>query len=280
MTIDEGQPVVVTAIDFAGFEVIPPDHLQSLREEEPLKVGQPRDRQKVVALRELAANELREHGYAYAKVSAVEAAGTTAKETVITLQAEPGPLAHFGPVEIVGNRSVSARVIQRQLIFRDGDLYRRSVVQNSQRRLYGMELFQFVNIETLNPDSQEPDLRTRVTVAEGKHQRLNFGVGYGTDEKGRVDGEYHHVNFLGGARTAGAHARWSSLDRGVRLDFNQPYFFQPKLSLGGEAQSWLTFTPAYDSSVTGAKVCDHKTSQHSRVLVRLARQRAKREHHF
>ena len=73
-----------------------------------------------------------------------------------------------------------------------------------------------------------------MTVAEGKHQRVNFGVGYGTEEKARVDAEYHHVNFLGGARSAGAHARWSSLDRGVRLDFNQPYFFRPHFSLGVE----------------------------------------------
>ena len=78
----------------------------------------------------------------------------------------------------------------------------------------------------------------RVTVAEGKHQRVNFGVGYGTEENGRVDGEYHHVNFLGGARSAGVHARYSSLDRGVRLDFNQPYFFRPHFSLGVEGQQW------------------------------------------
>src|SRR4030095_11066986 len=105
-----------------------------------------------------------------------------------------------------------------------------------------MELFQFVNIEPLNQELQPDQVPTRVTVAEGKHQRVNFGVGYGTEERGRFDAEYHHLNFLGGARSAGAHARYSRLDRGVRLDFNQPYFFNPRLSIGGEGQYWFSRT--------------------------------------
>ncbi|HZR26607.1 MAG TPA: BamA/TamA family outer membrane protein, partial [Vicinamibacterales bacterium] len=132
-------------------------------------------------------------------------------------------------------------------------LYRRSIVQESQRRLYGLELFQFANIEPLNPEQQPAEVPMRVTVAEGKHQRLNFGVGYGTEEKARVDAEYHQLNFFGGARTAGAHVRYSSLDRGVRLDFNQPYFFAPHFSLAGEGQDWYAYTPAYRSVTLGAK---------------------------
>jgi outer membrane protein insertion porin family/translocation and assembly module TamA len=164
-------------------------------------------------------------------------------------------------VEIAGNESVSARVIERQVTYKPGDLYRRSVVQDTQRRLYGMELFQFVNVEALNPEQRDPEVRTRITVAEGKHQRVNFGVGYGTEEHGRVDGEYHHVNFLGAARSAGAHARYSSLDRGLRIDFNQPYFFTPHNSLGGEAVQWYTYTPAYRSVVSGGKaMLTHKQS--------------------
>jgi outer membrane protein assembly factor BamA len=50
------------------------------------------------------------------------------------------------------------------------------------------------------------------------------------------------------------HARWSSLDRGIRLDFNQPYFFAPHFSLGGDGQQWYTFTPAYESAVTSARL--------------------------
>jgi len=254
VTIAEGEPVTVAAIEFTGFDSIPPDHLDEMRKRVPLKVGQPRDRQLVVATHEMALNELRDHGYPYAKVSTSEDNQSDAKKSALTFVAEPGKIARFGPIEIVGNKSVGDNIIRRELTFKPGELYRRSILQESQRRLYGLELFQFANIEPVNPEQQPDEVPIRVTVAEGNHQRVNFGVGYGTEEKARVDSEYHHVNFLGGARSAGAHARWSSLDRGARVDFNQPYLFRPHFSLGGEGQQWYTFTPAYRSIVTGAKM--------------------------
>jgi len=270
ITVSEGEPVRVAAVDFVGFDVIPPAHLDAMRKQVPLKIGEPRDRQLVVTTHELALNELRDHGYPYAKVATDENAGANGKSATVTFTADAGKIAHFGPVTIQGNTSVGDHVIEREVAYKPGDLYRRSLVQDTQRRLYGMELFQFVNVEPLNPE-QQPDLvPTRITVAEGKHQRVNFGVGYGTEEKGRVDTEYHHVNFLGGARTAGVHARWSSLDRGLRLDFTQPYFFAPHFSLGAEAQQWYTYTPAYRSVVTGGKATfTHRSSAQTSWAVSL-----------
>jgi outer membrane protein assembly complex protein YaeT len=254
VTIAEGEPVLVTSIAFSGFDAIPPAHLDELKKRVPLKVGQPRDRQLVVSTHEMAVNELKDHGFPYGKVSTGEDDGSDGRQAALTFTAEPGTLAHFGTVDIVGNKSVGERIIRRQLTFKPGELYRRSVVQDSQRRLYGLELFQFANVEALNQELQPDAVPIRVTVAEGNHQRVNFGVGYGTEEKARVDAEYHHVNFLGGARSAGAHVRWSSLDRGARLDFTQPYFFAPHFSLGVEGQQWYTYTPAYRSTVSGAKL--------------------------
>jgi outer membrane protein insertion porin family len=254
VSIEEGTPVKVDAIAFADFDVIPPKDLADLKNNSPLAVGKPRDRQLVVATRELALNALREHGYPYAKVSTAEDDGPDGKQAKLTFTAEPGKLARFGPISVQGNRSVGDHVIEREVSFKPGEVYRRSEVQNTQRRLYGMELFQFVNVEPLNQEQQPEEVPTRITVVEDQHHRVNFGVGYGTEEKGRVDAEYHHLNFLGGARTAGAHARWSSLDRGIRLELHQPYLFRPHFSLGGEGQDWYTYTPAYTSVVVGAKV--------------------------
>ncbi|MGH9141570.1 MAG: POTRA domain-containing protein, partial [Vicinamibacterales bacterium] len=167
VTIEEGAPVVVTAIAFSGFDDVPPAHLDALKKAVPLKVGQPRDRQLVVSTHEMAVNELKDHGFPYGKVNTEEDDGGDGKQAALTFTADPGKLAHFGTVEVVGNKSVDEHIIRRQLTFKPGALFQRSVVQDSQRRLYGLELFQFANVETLNQEQQPDEVPVRVTVAEG-----------------------------------------------------------------------------------------------------------------
>ncbi len=255
VTVSEGDPVNVEAIEFNGFDRIPVDHLNRVKRDIPLRVGRPRDRALVIVSHDMALNELRDHGYPSARIATDETVGVDGKTATVVFTAEPGVLAHFGTVEIniTGSKSVGENVIRRELDYKPGDLYRRSLIQNTQRRLYGLALFQFVTIEASEPNPLDASVGTRVTLVEGKHHRLNFGVGYGTEEEGRVDAEYSHLNFFGGARTASVHGRWSSLDRGVRVNFNQPYFLGAHLSLGGEAQHWYTYAPAYTSIVTGAR---------------------------
>ena len=203
IAIDEGEPVRIAAVEFRGFESLSAKQFELLKERVVLNIGAPRDRQVVTVAHEAAVNELRDQGYPYARVSTEEDDGPLGRAATIVFSAEPGPLAHFGDVQIAGNASVSRTVVDRQLTFKPGDLYRRSLVQQSQRQLYALELFQFVNVEALEPELKSPVVKMRVTVTESKHHRVNFGVGYGTDEKGRVDAEYHQLNFLGGARSAG-----------------------------------------------------------------------------
>src|SRR5436309_2713448 len=131
VTISEGEPVKVAAIVFNGFDVVPPAHLDQMKKQLPLAPGQPRDRQLVVSIHEMAVNELRDHGFPYAKVATEENDGADGKQATLTFTANPGKVAHFGPVEISGNQSVSSHVIERELSFKPGDLYQRSVVQDA-----------------------------------------------------------------------------------------------------------------------------------------------------
>ncbi|HXD75410.1 MAG TPA: BamA/TamA family outer membrane protein [Vicinamibacterales bacterium] len=251
LTIDEGDPVIVKSIDYKGFDIVPERHFNTVKHDAPIKVNQPRNKQYVLTTQEMALNELRDHGYPYAKVTVDEDDGPDGLQATLTFVGEPGKIAYFGPTTVQGNESVSDRVILRQVPYKQGDLYRRSRVQDAQRRIYGLSLFSFANIEPVDIEKQPEIVPTRITVAEGNKQRVDLSLGYGTEEQVRADVEYHKLNFLGGARDAGVRARWSSLDRGLQFNFNQPYLFEPHTSLGLQAQQWYAFTPAYQTTTTG-----------------------------
>jgi outer membrane protein insertion porin family/translocation and assembly module TamA len=243
--ISEGEPIRIERVDLVGFEPLPEWRDRRLRRTLPLAPGQPLDRALLQASRESALDALRDHGHPYASVKLSESPGTGGdRSRVIALQAEPGPIAYHGPIEIAGNSSVSDSVIRRQLTFRPGDVFSQSRLLESQRRLYALEVFEFANVEPMRVEGERPaEIPTRVTVTEGKHRKVNFSVGYGTEEKARVEADWRHVNFFGGARTAGVLARYSGLDRGVRLNLGQPYFFSPLLSLSVSGQYWHNDEP-------------------------------------
>jgi outer membrane protein assembly complex protein YaeT len=244
LDISEGEPIVAERLELNGFDVLPPRQRMWLDRSLAIRAGQPMDRALMQSSRESALDRLKDNGYPYASVRLTERPGSSERQRILTLTAEPGPLTRHGEVEIQGNSSVGDKVILRQLTFQPGDVFRQSKMLESQRKLYALEVFQFANVQPLRTEGDQPvDIPTRITVTEGKHRKVNFSVGYGTEEKGRVEADWRHVNFFGGARTAGVRARYSGLDRGVKLSFGQPYLFTPKLSFGLQGQYWHNDEP-------------------------------------
>ncbi|HEY8549830.1 MAG TPA: outer membrane protein assembly factor BamA [Vicinamibacterales bacterium] len=251
--IEEGEPVRIASVDAFGFEVLPQTARRLLRRQAGLRPGEIRTRTELERVRALAQNALQEEGYPYAQVSILEAPGPEPMTVAVTFAAEPGPAAVFGPVTIAGNTTVGEEVIRRQLAFGPGDPFKLSRVLESQRRLYALELFDYVNFSVPDPAKQLTEVPVTASITEGKHHRMQFGVGYGSEERARVSSRFRNVNFLGGGRTAGIEAQWSSLDRGVRLQFGEPYFFSPSYRLELQAQQWYSNEPAYDLVTRGGR---------------------------
>lgn len=260
LVIDEGEPIVVEDIRFAGFDVLPEDHLASLRKRLSQKTGRPRDAELLILSRSIALDEVRDHGYPHASVRLDETAGTGPRDRIVTLTAVPGRRARYGPIEVVVSPApgddapgVDEGVVRNQLTFKEGDEYRLGRVQESTRRLYGLEMFQFVAIEEVNPDPASDIVQVRVTVTEGKTQRVRGTIGYGSEEQARVTANYRHVNFLGGARTAGIEGKWSSLDRGAGVSFGEPNLFNSKLALNVRGENWFFDQPTYELETKGGR---------------------------
>lgn len=253
VNITEGEPIRVAAVELSGFDVLPEADRRRLQESVGLRVDAPLDRLIAQAARERALNELRDHGYPYADVT-IEEEEAGPRRRRLVFHAVPGILARFGPIAIDGQMSVSENVIRRQLTFEPGDVYSRREMRESQRKLYGLELFEFANVESGEKEVRDvPDVPVRVAVAEAKHQKVTFGVGYGTEEQARARIRWDHLNFLGDARHAGFEGKWSSLDRGVRAEYREPFFLSSHFSLNFDGQAWQAEEPVYSLDTLGGR---------------------------
>ncbi len=106
------------------------------------------------------------------------------------------------------------------------------------------------------PEGQQPEIvPTKITVTEGKHRKVNFGVGYGSEEQARAKIDWRHVNFFGGARTmqldrpglARSIAAFASTSSSPRLP-------APRYGLTVSGQSWHNDEPAYMLDTHGGSV--------------------------
>jgi outer membrane protein assembly complex protein YaeT len=251
--VEEGQPALAESVVLTGFEPLPEAALRNLRRRMPLQPGVRLDRQFLLESQRLAIVALGDAGYPFAEVRVFERVIEPLRVDV-TLQAEAGPRAFFGPITIVGNRAVDDGVIRRQLLFRPGEPYRRETLRDSQRKLTELGLFEFANVTLEQQEEPTAEVPVVVTVSEGPQRRVEFGVGYGTEERARGEARLRHVNFLGGARMAGVHAKLSSLEQGVQLNFREPYFLRPDLSLTIEGRGWYADEPIYRALSRGGRV--------------------------
>ena len=249
----EGLPIHIATVETFGLEVLPEAVRARVLSEIGLTAGAIRTRAAVDRARELARTALQEEGYPYARVAVLEAEVPDGRDVALTVAAEAGPTAVFGPLTIAGESSVGEDVIRRQLAFGPGNPFKRSRVVESQRRLYGLELFDFVNIDVPSLQAQPAEVPIRVNVTEGRHHRLKVAVGYGSEELARIAGSLSNVNFLGGGRTGTIEGKWSSLDRGVKTSLGIPYLFSSSYRADIQLQQWDAHEPAYQLLTRGGR---------------------------
>ena len=257
IVIDEGEPIIAEDVRFTGFEVLE-EGARAALDAAPLKSGQPRNRHQVAASRQAGIDLLRNNGYAYGDVRVTEEPGTAPKRVVVAFAAVPGPATVFGPISYVGLSSLSERVVGRQLSFAPGQPYRQNRVLGSQRRLSSFAILQFVNIDARPPEGTTlTEVPVTVTVTENPPRRLELGAGYGSEDHFRSSASWSHLNFLGNGRQVSSTAKWSSIDRGLRLNLTQPYFYVRGLGLDASATTWWTNEETYSSYTYGGRIGVH-----------------------
>jgi outer membrane protein insertion porin family/translocation and assembly module TamA len=255
--IKEGAPVLVHTIELGGTEAL--DSLSRVQVQRlvprlPLKVGQPLDEIVVEATRDTLIDRLHNSGYANAEVfKRYRIPRDSGRVAHAGFDLAPGSRMYFGDPVIQNNQKVSTRVIRRMLAFRRGDTYSRAAILNSQRNLFGLEIFRSIDIRT-DLDAAGDTITPHVLVEEGPLGRVRPGVGLSTAEYINTEFRWTARNFFGGARRIEIRARLSNILAGtleetpgfeetggppfdelnysLNADVTQPWFFDLYNSLG------------------------------------------------
>ncbi len=196
--IDEGSPIVVRNLEVRGLEELP--NPNAVMANLPLRVDSTFSEVRLSASREQIERRLRNRGYARAAV--VFDAAVPSDDSLgayVTVDVIPGARYRFGEIEVEGASELEPRHVRRLLSFRAGGQYSEAEIVRSQRTLYSMALFDYVNI-VATPSVIDSMVNVRVQVNEAEMRSLQFGSGVSTTECVEIEAGWTHRNFLGGTR--------------------------------------------------------------------------------
>ena len=228
-------PIVIDEVRLEGFDVLPSDALDELRDDLPVRAGGALKDQDEQAAGERAVETLQNHGYPYAQVGLARETPSPGRVRIV-LRAEPGSRGFFGRIDIAGNRSVDDRIIRRRLAYAPGDPFTRTAIARSQQNVGSLGLFKSIEIRAHDIDARPAEVPTLITVQERTPWHWNLGLGYAAGDKLGVDARISHRNFLGSARRLDLDGRISAIDRYAGVTFTQTDAWHPALGLSLEAR--------------------------------------------
>jgi outer membrane protein insertion porin family len=118
----------------------------------------------------------------------------------VTYRIAEGPQTWIGRVLVRGALLTRENVILERLPFGPGDLLDPDRLLRGGSQLTDLGVFERVDVEPLEPPAT-PFADVEVTLRERKPWRLDFGVGYATDEGGRGFVEIGYDNLFGTGRS-------------------------------------------------------------------------------
>jgi outer membrane protein assembly factor BamA len=147
----------------------------------------------------LLRDALWERGYAASGITLdTSQVSDTLNRARVRIVLDPGPLVRVAAIQVAGNEKVSDATIRRLLTFQRGDLFRRSLILDSQRNLYLSGMFSEVEVEA-NPASDSQRI-VHLRLTEADLNRFDLAGGFSTAEFVQLQTEFTRFNWLGGAR--------------------------------------------------------------------------------
>ncbi len=219
--VEEGPQYRISALTIGGNKLIPEGEIRRLMTSMPGGVfSRERLQADVVAI----TDRYSEHGYLFTDVAPVTDVQHGDNTVSVSMEIAEGQQAFINRIEITGNLRTRDKVIRREVLMVEGDVFNSALLRASQRNLQNMGYFEEpIKIETRRVTSPDK-VDLVVDVKEKSTGAFTIGGGFSSVDGAIGVATISQSNLFGlGKRVSLAAQIGQNADRG-NIEYNDPHF--------------------------------------------------------
>ena len=173
-------------------------------------------------------------GFAFVQVDPITKVNPNDKNVDVALVITKGPPVYFNRVLVAGNTKTRDKVVRRELLTNEQELYSGNKVTQSKNALQRTGYFEDVQITT-KKTGQPDTVDLLVDVKEGPTGTFQIGAGYSSGDGVLFNATVSEKNLLGKGQGVSGNFAIGSKRQDYILSLTDPYFNDTKVSAGLDA---------------------------------------------
>lgn len=192
-------------------------------------------------------------GYAFANIQPIPVPDDASGTAELVYGIQKGRRVYIDRINISGNTTTRDKVIRRELLVKEGDLFNRAHIEKSREKLMQLGFFEDVAIST--PRGRRPDhANLNIVVKEKPTGSFNIGAGFSTAENFFFTGSVSKQNFFGRGISGQVAIEFSKLRQQYIVQFSDPYFLDTSWIFGLSSYRTVFRYPEFDRKAFGGSV--------------------------
>ncbi|MFC1889733.1 outer membrane protein assembly factor BamA [Thermodesulfobacteriota bacterium] len=208
-----------------------PEAIEALSKKMGVAIGDIFSREKLQNDMTLLTEHYSEQGYAFAEVKPRFHLNDEEDLVNLVLDLDRGERVRIEEISISGNTRTRDKVVRRELVITEGDLYSDSGLKRSRGEVYRLGFFEKVDFN-IERGSAPDKIRLNIDIEEGQTGSINGGVGFSSMDKFIVQGSVAQKNLFGLGQELSLSVQWGGTQKNFSLSFTEPWLFDIPLSAG------------------------------------------------
>ncbi|MDX9730554.1 MAG: outer membrane protein assembly factor BamA, partial [Bdellovibrionales bacterium] len=246
--VEEGERFKVGSVDFAGDLLFSRSDL-----DESIEIDTAEWYHHETLLKDIRTIQAKygDLGYAYANIIPRTRMRDADREVDLTFEIDKGNKVYFGRINMVGNSKTRDKVIRRELLIQEGELYNETRRRESVDNVRRLGFFDEVNFNSSAPADNQDLMNLDIVVKERNTGSIQVGAGYSSYSSFIFNGQVNQTNLFGRGQRLGLSIDFSSNQSLFNFNFTEPYFNDTLWSMGVDAYLSKRTTTEYEETKRG-----------------------------